>query len=166
MHLLIQHRLWTFIGKNFYDSVIFSKCMFSKKATNFWQRIPVYLWRYLYRVFRLDFTYFEDLGDHLKTAFMSKWRYLCIPEVWAFEFHQSVFKKLTKTGLNSLCIDLGGLCNLWPQQSYLLKKVLILMIWSSLAPKWPILDIFCGMDHQKPNFSLIYGTLSERGCWG
>ena len=40
------------------------------------------------------------------------------------------------------------------------------MVWSSMAPKWPILVIFCEMDHQKPNFSLIYGTLSDGGCWG
>ena len=24
----------------------------------------------------------------------------------------------------------------------------------------------CGMDYQKPNFSLINGTLSDGGCWG
>ena len=29
------------------------------------------------------------------------------------------------------------------------------MVGSSLAPKWPILVPFCGMDHQKSNFSLI-----------
>ena len=55
-----------------------------------------------YRVFRPDLTYFEDLGGHLKTTLKSKSKYLCIPEVWAFEFPQSVFKKVTKTGLNSL----------------------------------------------------------------
>jgi hypothetical protein len=27
-----------------------------------------------------------------------------------------------------------------------------------------LLDIFCGMDHQRPNFSVIYGTLFDRGC--
>ena len=32
------------------------------------------------------------------------------------------------------------------------------MVWSSQAPKWPILVIFCRMDHQKSNFLLIYGT--------
>ena len=26
-------------------------------------------------------------------------------------------------------------------------------------------QFFCGMDHQKSNFSLIYGTLSDRGRW-
>ena len=40
------------------------------------------------------------------------------------------------------------------------------MVWSSLAPKWPILVPFCGMDHQKSNFSLISDTLSVGGCWG
>ena len=40
------------------------------------------------------------------------------------------------------------------------------MVGSFLAPKWPILVPFCGMDHQKSNFSLISDTLSVRGCWG
>ena len=36
------------------------------------------------------------------------------------------------------------------------------MVGSSLAPKWPILVPFCGMDHQKSNFSLILALfLSE-----
>ena len=38
--------------------------------------------------------------------------------------------------------------------------------WSDLAPKNPIIVNFCGMDHQKSNFSLIYATLSDRGRWG
>ena len=40
------------------------------------------------------------------------------------------------------------------------------MVWSSLAPKWPIPVPFCGMDHQKSNFSLISDTFSVGGCWG
>ena len=40
------------------------------------------------------------------------------------------------------------------------------MVWSSLAPKWPIPVPFCGMDHQKSNFSLTSDTLSVGGCWG
>ena len=43
---------------------------------------------------------------------------------------------------------------------------MILMVGSSLTPKWPILAPFCGMDHQKFNFSLISDTLSVGGCWG
>ena len=36
------------------------------------------------------------------------------------------------------------------------------LVWSSPAPKWPILVPFCGMDHQKSNFSLILAVfLSE-----
>ena len=34
-----------------------------------------------YRVFWSDLIYFEELGGQLKTAFGSKWRYLCISEV-------------------------------------------------------------------------------------
>ena len=40
------------------------------------------------------------------------------------------------------------------------------MVWSSLAPKWPLPIPFCGIDRQKSNFSLISDTLSVRGCWG
>ena len=50
--------------------------------------------------FRIWYT--EDLGGQLKTTFRLYWRYLYTPEVWAFEFHQPVFKKVTKAGLNSL----------------------------------------------------------------
>ena len=33
------------------------------------------------------------------------------------------------------------------------------MVWSTLALKWPISVPFCGMDHQKFNFSLIFFLL-------
>ena len=42
------------------------------------------------------------------------------------------------------------------------NKILILMVGSSLAPKWPILVPFYRMYHQKSNFSLILAPfLSE-----
>ena len=67
-------------------------------------------------------------------------------------------------------IDLGSLCNLNGLNSLYSsipsKIILILMVWSSMAPKWPIIVIFFGMGHQKSNFSLIYGALSDGGCWG
>ena len=46
------------------------------------------------------------------------------------------------------------------------KNFLILMIGSPLAPKWPILAPFCGMDLKKSNFSLLLGTLSVGSSWG
>ena len=46
------------------------------------------------------------------------------------------------------------------------KNFLILMIGSSLAPKPLILAPFCGIDHQKSNFSLISDILFVRGCRG
>ena len=75
-------------------------------------------------------------------------------------------------GPKNLCslIDLSSLGNLIglisltsPISS---KKFLIMMVWSSLAPKWTILVPFCGIDHQKSNFSLIFGIFSVGGCWG
>ena len=66
--------------------------------------------------------------------------------------------------------DLSGLCNLTGLNSLYspisLKNFLILMIWSSMAQKWPIIVIFCGMDNQKSKFLLIHGIFSVRGCWG
>ena len=73
-----------------------------------------------------------------------------LQEVWKFVFHQPVFKKMTLAGLDSLIS---------------LKNLLILMVWSSLAPKWPISVPLCWMDHQKSYFSLISDTLSVGGCW-
>ena len=67
------------------------------------------------------------------------------------------------SGLSGLC-NLPGLNSLYSPIS--LKKFLILMIWSSMAPKWPIIVIFCGMDNQKSKFLLIHGIFSVRGCWG
>ena len=52
----------------------------------------------------------------------------------------------------------------WPQEPHFIKKVLILMVWSSLAPKWPILVHFCRMDHQKSFFFTEFSTLSVGGC--
>jgi hypothetical protein len=35
-----------------------------------------------------------------------------------------------------------------------MKKIILLMVGSSLATKLPILVLFCGMDYQKSKFSL------------
>ena len=40
------------------------------------------------------------------------------------------------------------------------------MVGSFLAPKWPLQVPFCGIDHQKPNFSLISDSSSVGGCCG
>ena len=59
------------------------------------------------------------------------------------------------SGLNDLYSlnNLHGLNDLYSLISS--KTLLIVMVGSSLAPKWPILVPFCGMDHQKSNFLLI-----------
>ena len=73
--------------------------------------------------------------------------------------------------LRSLCslIDLSSLCNLTSLSSLYSpissKNFLIMMVWLSMASKWPIPNLLCGMDHQKSKFLLIYGTFSVRGCW-
>ena len=43
----------------------------------------------------------------------------------------------------------------WPLQPHFIKKLLILMILSPLAPTWPIMVSFSGLDHKKSKFSLI-----------
>ena len=60
--------------------------------------------------------------------------------------------------LSSLC-SLSGLNSLY--SPIFSKNFLVLMIRSSLAPKWPILVIF-GRMHQIKFFT----NLSIRGCWG
>ena len=69
-------------------------------------------------------------------------------------------------GLRNLCslCNLTGLTSLYSPISS--KNFLILIVWTFLAPKWPILVLFFEMDQQKSNFSLIFDTLSVRGCWG
>ena len=75
-------------------------------------------------------------------------------------------------GTKNLCslIDLSSLGNLIGLTSLTRpissKKFLIMMVWSSLAPKWSILVPFCGINHQKSIFSLVFGTFSVGGCWG
>ena len=54
----------------------------------------------------------------------------------------------------------------WPIQPHFIKKWLIMMAGSFLAPQWPILVPYCGMDIRKSPFSLISGTFSVGGCWG
>ena len=39
-------------------------------------------------------------------------------------------------------------------------------VTSFLAPKWPILSLFCRIIHQRSKFLLISYTLSVGGCWG
>ena len=57
----------------------------------------------------------------------------------------------------------------WPQQP--LTEIVLISVknWIFDDPfhkKGPVLVIFCGMVHQKSKLSLIYGTVSVRGCWG
>ena len=40
------------------------------------------------------------------------------------------------------------------------------MAGSFLAPQWPILVPYCGMDIRKSHFSVISGTFSVGGCSG
>ena len=55
-----------------------------------------------YRVFQLDLTYFEVQDGQLKLTFKFKKRKQHIQEIGTFEFYQSIFKKVTLVGLNSL----------------------------------------------------------------
>ncbi len=81
------------------------------------------------------------------------------PQLWFFR-PKNLCSLNDLSGLNSL----NGLNDLDSLISS--KTLLILMIWSSLAPKWPLPIPFCGIDGQKSNFSLISHILSVGGCWG
>ena len=91
------------------------------------------------------------------------------------EFKNLDDSEVLSNGFSSLCdlcslLDLTSLCDLNGLYSlkclFSPKNFLVLMVGSSLAPKWPILSLFCGIIHQKSKFSLISYTLSVGGCWG
>ena len=83
-----------------------------------------------------------------------------------YGFQEPVWLCSDFSGLTNLCslFDLTGLNSLW--NHIFSKNFLVPIVWSLLAPKWPIVVNFCGMDHQKSNFSLVSDTLSIGGCWG
>ena len=63
--------------------------------------------------------------------------------------------------------DLNSLNDLNDLDSLISSNILlIMMVWLSLAPKWPLPVPFCWIDHQQSNFSLISDTLPVGGCWG
>ena len=91
------------------------------------------------------------------------------------EFKNLDDSEVLSNGFSSLCdlcslLDLTSLCDLNGLYSlkclFSPKNFLVLMVGSSLAPKWPILAPICEMNHQKSKFSLISYTLSVGGCWG
>ena len=85
-----------------------------------------------------------------------------------YQFHEPAWLSGDFPGLRMLCslIDLTGLCNITGLNSlyspFSSKNFLTLIAWSSQAPKWPILVIFCYMDCQKSNCLLMYDTTF---CW-
>ena len=95
------------------------------------------------------------------------------PQIIEFK-NQDDFEVLNSdfSGLRNLCslIDLSVLCNLSGLNSlyslFFSKNFLILMVSSSMASKWQVFVFFCWMVQQKSKISLIYGTISVRGCWG
>ena len=81
--------MYNVVGADFQNESYFHSFTYARAELPF-NHLVIQL-RGNYRVFQLILTDFEDLGGQLKTTF----RYLYIPEVWAFEFHQKVFKKIT-----------------------------------------------------------------------
>ena len=72
--------------------------------------------------------------------------------------HQNEFKNLDESVIFQVLKPLQPQQPRWPQwtlETYFIKKIAILMVWSSLAPTWPKTGSFSGMDHQKSKYSLI-----------
>ena len=105
----------------------------------------------------------------------SKWNFFS-PQTIEFKNKDSFEVLLSDfSDLKNLCslIDLSGLCNLSGLNSLYSpissKNFLILMVWTSITPKWPIVVIFCGMDHQErfhfgtwnSNLERIYRVICE-----
>ena len=83
------------------------------------------------------------------------------------EVLSSDFQDLKTSAVSNDLSGLNSLNSLNDLKSLISSKfLLILMIWSSPAPKWSIPVPFCGIDHQKSNILLISDTLSVGGCWG
>ena len=118
---------------------------------------------------------FEDLGGQLKTTFR-----LYVVKVFVYSWGLGIWVSSTSFQKNNIgwpqqpptlecswfCqIDLSGLCSLTGLNSlYIHIFSKNFLVWSSLAPKWPILVISCRIDHKKSNFLLIcmwYFFLSE-----
>ena len=98
-----------------------------------------------------------------KRCLNSTWYFMILPQKIFFQNIKIKLNSWTWMTLKSLVVTFQALEPLqpqWPQQPQFVKNLLILMVGSFLAPKWPILIRFCGMDHQTSNFSLISDTLS------
>ena len=81
--------------------VIYSLSICYRNLTNF-LTINRIRFSTLYRVFHIEMFLLKWLWQIEICKLDFAWRYLYIPEVWKFEFHQQVFKKGTRVGLNSL----------------------------------------------------------------
>ena len=98
----------------------------------------------------------HEFSRFCQKKFFSKHQNKCFQssDYW---FQEPGWLRSNFPGLTNLCslIDLSGLCNVTSlislYSSISSKNFLVLMVWSSLAPKWPILAI-CRMDQQKSNF--------------
>ena len=82
------------------------------------------------------------------------WRYLYIPEVWKFEFHQPRFRKLAKAGLNSL-----------RQKGYHIS-VKIWIFDDPFHKKGPVLVILRPLMINPSNSVSSLRKWGCRGCWG
>ena len=103
---------------------------------------------------RFWYTYFEGLEDHLKITFRLWWRDQCVPEVWGFEFHQSIFKKITKAGLNSL------------QQKGCQILVKNWIFEDPIHNKGPVLVILVARMIKQSGSGSFLRKKGCRGCWG
>ena len=98
---------------------------------------------------------------------------MILPKIYFFKNIKIKLNSRIWMTLNSSVVVFQSLEPIQPQQPqwprkhhFIFKKWLILMVESSLAPKWPILAPFCGMDHPNFIYSLVYDTPSVGGCWG
>ena len=105
-----------------------------------------------------------SIFNYLQT-FMEFTRFNCVAELLGCQVLQV---ELT-TGVWEFCFDL------WSRQNRILfnnketlRDLTIDTMWNKIINgiKMTNTDPFCGMDHQKSKFSLIYGTFSVGGCWG
>ena len=100
------------------------------------------------------------VGELSVTAEFENWRdKQHLPEIFFYIFSIEIFnsnrKKQTVYFSNFQGLRNKASVASMTSTSSFHQKILILMIGSSLAPKWSKSVPFCGIDHQKSNFLLI-----------
>jgi hypothetical protein len=86
------------------------------------------------------------------------------PQVWRMPKLNLIFHDSTRNDLMMMTSTASIRWQpLWPQKSQKCKRF---RYWVVFLASATLTASFCGIDHKKSSFSMIFGTLSFRGCGG